>query len=114
MAGYPYQATLGHRERDAHVSGYETVLCTYEDETEQSSYEASLRDYEAAFQAYEDFRVFCDFCETSTKTKTGILVVFPYLRDWGKGVTVRGLLPLRVSLVPGAGCCGCARSFAGS
>ena len=32
MAGYPYQAPLGHRERDVHVSGHETVLCTYEDE----------------------------------------------------------------------------------
>ena len=37
------------------VPGYEAVLGTYEDE--------------AAFHAYEDFSVFCDFCETSTKLK---------------------------------------------
>ena len=55
MAGYPYQAPLGLRGRDAHVPGYEAVLGTYEDE--------------AAFHAYEDFSVFCDFCETSTKLK---------------------------------------------
>ena len=29
----------------------------------------SLYEDEAAFQAYEDFSVFCDFCETSTKLK---------------------------------------------
>ena len=31
--------------------------------------QASTSEDEAAFHAYEDFSVFCDFCETSTKLK---------------------------------------------